>query len=35
MSVLDVYVKKIIELVQECDDIQMLDIILKLLQKSG
>ena len=34
MSALDVYIKKIIELLQECDDIQILDIILQLLQKS-
>ena len=35
MSALDVYIKKIIELLQECDDIQILDIILKLLNKSA
>lgn len=34
MSALDVYIKKIVELLQECDDIQILDIILQLLQKS-
>mgnify|MGYP003295181730 CR=1 FL=1 len=34
MSALDVYIKKIIELLQECKDIEMLEIILQLLQKS-
>lgn len=34
MSALDVYIKKIIELLRECEDIALLDLILKLLQKS-
>lgn len=29
------YIQQIIELLQQCNDIELLDLILKLLQKSG
>lgn len=34
MSIIDSYIKKIIELLHETDDAALLDLILKLLQKS-
>ncbi len=34
MSLIDEYIKKIIELLYESDDVEMLDLIHKLLQKS-
>ena len=34
MSLLDTYIKKINELLQKCDDVALLDLIIKLLQKS-
>jgi len=35
MSVIDQYIEKIIELLRKCEDIELLDLILKLLQKSN
>ena len=34
MSLIDAYIKKITELLKQCDNVAMLDLILKLLQKS-
>lgn len=34
MRLVDAYVKKIIELLQETDDVQVLDLVMQLLQKS-
>ena len=34
MSAIDAYIKKITELLKQCQDIEMLEIILQLLQKS-
>ncbi len=34
MSIIDEYIKKINELMKGCDDIALLDLIFKLLQKS-
>ena len=34
MSLIDAYIKKIIELLHESDDVELLDLIHKLLQKS-
>ena len=34
MSVIDAYIAKIIKLLHESDDIALLDLVLKLLQKS-
>jgi hypothetical protein len=34
VSTVDFYLEKIVELLKECDDISLLDLILKLLQKS-
>lgn len=34
MSAVDTYIKKITELLQKCDDVPLLDLIMKLLQKS-
>ena len=34
MSLIDSYIKKIIELLKETDDVALLDLIMKLLQKS-
>ncbi len=33
MSLIDTYVKQIIELLENCDDAAMLDLIFQLLQK--
>ncbi len=33
MSVIDTYIKQITEYLQQCDDVALLDLILKLLQK--
>lgn len=35
MSLIDEYIKKITELLQNCNDIALLDLIVKLLQKNG
>lgn len=29
----DTYIKKIVELLQSCEDVELLDLVLKLLQK--
>ena len=29
------YIQQIVELIQQCDDVSLLDLILKLLQKNG
>ena len=34
MNLVDAYVKKIIELLQEADDVQVLDLVMQLLQNS-
>lgn len=34
MSIADTYIKRIVELLQSCEDVELLDLILKLLQKS-
>ena len=34
MSMIDTYLKQIIELLHECEDVAMLDLIFQLLQKS-
>lgn len=34
MSAVDFYIKKINELLEECEDVALLDLILKLLHKS-
>ncbi len=34
MSAIDAYIKKIVELLKQCKDLEMLEIILQLLQKS-
>lgn len=34
MSMVDTYIQKIVELLQKCEDIELLDFIFKLLQKS-
>ena len=34
MSAVDTYIKKINELLQKCNDVALLDLIMKLLQKS-
>lgn len=34
MSAIDAYIEKITELLKQCDDITLLDLIQKLLQKS-
>lgn len=35
MSLIDEYIKKITELLQNCNDIALLDLIVKLLQKNS
>lgn len=34
MSLIDSYIKKIMELLQDCDDVALLDLIVKILQRS-
>ena len=34
MSAIDTYIQKITELLQKCEDLALLDLIFKLLQKS-
>lgn len=34
MSLVDTYIKRIVELLQNCDDLELLDLVSQLLEKS-